>query len=1504
MKRRIEWKFKLNVSSISILLTGMLLNLVSSWIAQSFSLPFLFDTVGTVYCAASLGPVAAIISGIVSSCIYATNHPFFIVHAFVNICVGVIVGIFYPRKSFDFFQILCTAAISAIASIILSTVINLKFHNGYMDNLWGDAFIDMLRQSGNSITLCAVMGEIFIDMPDKILTLFIVTAILRLKEKFASAQKSVDKLSVFLICVLVMPLFSGIDVSADNFSTEYDSIVFNSESGLNSLEINSIAQTDDGYIWAGSYSGLYRYNGSKFVTEDFGKGISSIIVLYNDTKGRLWVGTNDKGLLRYEPETGDVVIFDADNGLTSNSVRSIEEDAQGNIYIGTSEDLFCIYPDDSMRKISVTDNIVYITSLDYSKSDILGGVTNSGIAFFLNNGTLICYGECDAEDGVYYSAICSMPDGRFLIGTSMGGLYTCDISNKTADVKKFSDAEGASVINKIVYDEVGGGYFICAENDVGYLSSYGKYISLAAKDFDCAVSDVIRDYQDNIWFTSDKQGVNLMTKNPFIDIFDAADIDNRVVNAVAQVGNDLYIGCDDGLIVLDSESYTPKNYSFIEQFDSVKVRNFLVDSKNNIWISTYGIQGLVCIAPDHSVTSYNESNSGTMGGRFRFSTELSDGTILAAAVKGLTYIADGKVIGTIGERDGLSTTQILSIVELPDGKILAGSDGDGIYVIEDGKIIDNIGADDGLKSLVVLRIVECTGGYLYITSSSIYYDDGKTITHLTNFPNANNYDVHITDNGEAWINGSNGIYIVSESDLLLNNEYNYLFLNQQKGFDTTLTANAWNYIDSDNNYYLCCSTGVKRISITDYDSFNDNFSLKLNRIVVGTGEVVYEKDGKYTIPAASNRITIYPDVLNYTRSNPLIHMYLEGFDDVGVTLYQNELEELDFTNLPYGNYKFHIEILDDRTRAVQKEYIVPLEKEAQFFEYTFFKVYLISVFVFIVVFFTWILAKYGSVTIIKRQYEEIHTAKEEAERANRAKSRFLAHVSHEIRTPINTIMGMDELILREDIPAEVRRYASNIKTASGSLLSLVNDILDFSKIESGKMHIVEQEYRTAEVFAELSEMLCVKAAEKNLEAVIDFDENIPAGLCGDSVRLKQIVINLLSNAVKYTEKGTVYLTVKSERTDDDKVIFDISVKDTGIGIRESEMENLFKNFERLDEKRNAKIQGTGLGLSITRELLKLMGSDLKVESEYGKGSEFSFSIIQTITDAENMELSEAESDYGNTYAPQFYAPDATILVIDDNAMNLEVIRGLLRETGIKIDGGKSGAECLEMIKKQHYDVILLDHMMPEMDGLETFEHIKSENHLCKATPVIALTANAGSGARNQYILLGFADYLPKPVTGTMLEEALYRHIPSKYHKTKTQAVEEVVIVSEPKPEPKSESEPKEYKLLNISEGMYYCCNNNDFYKNVMTIYIEQSQEKIPDIKTAFEKQDWNNYTTHVHGLKSTSRTIGAAILADEAEKLEKAGKADDIDYIISNNDKVIKLYEETLVEVQKYVEAK
>jgi signal transduction histidine kinase/DNA-binding response OmpR family regulator len=533
---------------------------------------------------------------------------------------------------------------------------------------------------------------------------------------------------------------------------------------------------------------------------------------------------------------------------------------------------------------------------------------------------------------------------------------------------------------------------------------------------------------------------------------------------------------------------------------------------------------------------------------------------------------------------------------------------------------------------------------------------------------------------------------------------------------------------------------------------------------------------------------------------------------------------------------------------------------------------------------------------------KINMEKQHAIDISEAKTRFLASMSHEIRTPINAIMGMNEMILRENKDKVIGEYSRSIKASGKMLLMLVNDVLDFSKIEAGKLEINETSFHLSDMLYDVVAIVKERADEKTLVFMTEIMNEIPNDLLSDEFRLRQILVNLLSNAVKYTDKGMVTLRLGGKYTDDG---YDLcfTVKDTGKGIKKEEIANLFEPFSRADVRSNINVEGTGLGLAIVKSIVDSMNGTIEVESVYGSGSNFNVNIPVKVISRDPL-----KSDFMNyraDYEPapdvcDFEAPDAKILAVDDNKSNLKIVKLFLKRTGIKPDLCSNGKKALEMCKEKKYDLILLDHMMPAPDGIETLHNIKNDpKSLNKDTKAVVLTANAVAGSRQMYMEEGFEEYITKPIDSKVLEKTVKALLPkekvipvSPANEVKVFKTEDGILEFQPENLSKIKERLTSIDGLDYDVAMRYCAGDEEILEEFLKDLEKEYGKRAVRMRKSLADKDINAYRIEAHSIKSSMATLGLRDFSERAKKHEYAAKDNNTDFIYAEAESFIKDYVE------------
>ena len=1269
----------------------------------------------------------------------------------------------------------------------------------------------------------------------------------------------------------------GYAITGQIKNTSYTSKLYDATNGLPTSDANYVMGSSNGYVWIGGYSGIIRYDGTDFVRFDDIEGLTSGRAIFEDKSGNIWIGTNDNGVVMLDGIHSTHITYK--EGLPSSSIRTFAEDFEGNVYIGTTSGV--CYIDTEMQVHVVNDtriNDERVLKLESDNTGAIYGQTRDGKVFKIVGKTVTNVYD-SAELGFdRITTILADPkkDGMFYFGTEGEVVYYGAFGGKIDTLQRI-DVAPLKNVHWLSYDC--GRVWVSSTTEIGYLDAKMEYHAVPDLAINSSIEMTTTDYQGNLWVASSTQGVMKVVANNFVNVTKNAGLPDMVVNSTCLYRGKIYVGSEQGLYTIDSTgeaAYMP----VMDVVGDARVRCIKGDMWGNLWIATFTNDvGLVHVSPTGEITRYTTEN-GMPSNEIRCISQDKDGRVLVGTNGGVAVIENDVITDVIDAKDGMKNTVILTVCEGEDGSILAGSDGYGLYVIKNGRI-KHLGREDGLTSDVVMRIAydEKRDLYWIITSNSIQYMRNGMLKEVTSFPFSNNYDIYFDSHDYMWIVSAQGLYKVETNQMVTDTVKDYRLYTVDNGLYCTPTSNGYGDIDDSGYLYIPGRSCVIKVNINEFFENKAPVKLAVSSVYSDDERIIEDDAGTYHLPATAGRIKINVAVLDYSMQNPMVKISLEGKEADDLQVERSNLSTIEYTGLAYGNYALHVEVYNNSGKNLLSQETFSLVKESILIEMTGFKVMLIFLVVIITATGVWHFLK---TTVIQKQYLEIVQAKEDAERANSAKSRFLANMSHEIRTPINTIMGMNEMALREDSTGVPRPYLSSmmnysldIKNATESLLSLINDLLDMSKIESGKMNLVPQEYDVQEMLRSIVAMIRVRSTQKELAFDVIIDEVLPKRLYGDVGKIKQVVLNLLTNAVKYTQVGGFALEVSMEERKDDDCVLRFSVKDTGIGVKPEDMDKLFSAYERLDEEKNSGIQGTGLGLDISRRFAELMGGSLICESEYGKGSEFILTLHQRIIDRTpiGVFMEHDESKANGPYVPQFIAPGADILVVDDTPMNLSVIKGLLRPTKVFVSTAESGQECLDRIKENNYNVVLLDHMMPGMDGVETLERIRKTH---PDLPVYALTANSAAG-EEFYLSKGFNGYLTKPIDSEVLEKTIMKHIPEEMmeHPNDGVVTEELTEM------------PPQMLWIYHTNGI----SAEDGIKNSggienyifsLKLFYESIEPTAALLKDAYQDENLRLFTIKVHALKSSARIIGAMELSAMAKALEDAGNKEDREYINAN----------------------
>ena len=924
---------------VLLALVSILLNFAGKVFAEKFRLPMWLDSFGTFLMAYVVGPFCGAIVGVAGNILYGFINPVSFAYSITSISIALLVG--YLAKYGWMKNLFKTMSLSVMVTgvcVIISCILNVIFYDGMTNNYWGDGMIELLQHLKQPRFIQIIVGEFYVDFVDKVITLgalFYSIRIYRMIKKYLPnflvlQESSKTLLVVFLIFAFGFIFPSQAYASSKKFDS-YIKTVYNNTNGLPGGVANDIASTSDGILWIGTYAGLYRHNGKEFRLMNEYESIKTVRCLYVDDDGRLFVGTNDNGLsILINEEITDVLT--EKNGLPSDSVRCITSASDGRYYIGTSAELAVVEINDGIRIVAKEPDVTSALRLTADSEGHVAAVTSSGKLIILQNSKVT--ETASAFDEKFISAEFS-DDGKLFAATESNKIFVFSI--KDENNLQFLQTINCGSMNHInslsFYENV---LFLCSDSGVGYID-YKKDNSFHLIDtdlFNNSIDNMIEDYQGNLWFSSSRLGLLKMCETAFAEIYLSAGFSEAVVNTVIKFNNKIYFGTDEGLSMIDVESGEPEENELTKKMKGLRIRCLMQDSKNRMWVCTY-TKGLYCMNKAGKIEAFETDTEQ----QFRVLLELSDGTIAAAGKKGITFLKNGEVTKRLTKANGFENQVVLTLSELSDGTLIAGTDGGGIAIIQQQSIVKLLRRQDGLTSNVILRTVNDyngntpTGAFYAITSNGINYVDKDFSIHpLTNFPYSNNYDMIVRQDGNIFVLGSAGIFVVTRDELLSGKKVDYILLDLRRGLLGTLTANSWNYIDEENNLYLSCDTGASVLNLDAYDKNNRSYRMQLKSVIVNGKRYLVQKDIPFVIPENSDSIEIVPEIINYSINNPYISLYMEGIDEHPNIMTQNELASVIYSNIAAGKYTFHISLLDSKGLNVIEENTYEIELECIFFK--------------------------------------------------------------------------------------------------------------------------------------------------------------------------------------------------------------------------------------------------------------------------------------------------------------------------------------------------------------------------------------------------------------------------------------------------------------------------------------------------------------------------------------------------------------------------------------------
>lgn len=1335
-----------------------------------------------------------------------------------------------------------------------------------------------------------------------------------------------------LFAALVMIFIPGIHARAEeNFTSDYSQHTFDEDEGFDSGEANCICQSTSGYIWVGTDNGLYRYDGSEFTlftldsNEDGTKYSINCIYLTSDDK--LYVGTDNYGLYLYDNGTFHRIPETYNLGVST--INGMYEDEEGRLWLATTSGIFYL-SDDGVAAIDDSS----IAGLNIGNISGYGG----NVYATANNDILI---TIDPDANVTFNAKSEykIDDINSLYVDSRGNRYYGSASYSILKISAdgtygLINTGSLHGINKIYHD--GTRLWVLADDGIGYLTSKNKIVTVSSLRFNESMSDMIRDFEGNYWYTSYRKGLLLLEQSKFQDVTMKYGIDSAIVNCVTSYNGNLFIGTDEGLYVVDSkDKLVPAiNNDLVSILSGISIRDLYVDSEDNLWIATYKIYGVIRVERNWQYTCFNRSDASLISNSVNCIAEISPGCMAVGTENGLSIINVGNSVQSLSRNDGLDNPDIISLYVTDDGELYAGSNGAGIYRIDSNYNVLNMALDDSQKMSVVSSMVKGSSGLWIGTDSGLYYQEG-TIRQITTVDTTNSiYDMILDDSGYLWLFGSKGLYRYYEKDILSSAEPQSLSFSKNDGIISAITEKSSNYISRTGIVYVCCDEGLCRINLSTEYINEVAPKVRIASVEVdGTKYPFSDLDGQIDVPKNTNRITIRFSVLSYVnRADISVDYYLEGFESEKRTLSGTDKMEVEYTNLEGGTYKFVLTAKNADGVQCDQPLTFVVDKELGFWETNLARM-IISLMILLIIVVGIAVAR-SIFRLLRRQteqVEELSKKSEEAEKSNQAKNDYVNYLNHEIRTPLNNIIAISELAMRncQDTQSEEYTRYSTMYSAGREILDMSDGI---SKLSNLKDDIIEPEYKqyfASDLIDELSDELKAMVNRDLIDLKVSVEDKIPNGLIGDASALSEIIENVFAWSANTTKEGYISIDVdwhmarmaeddgdyghdvqypelidepeteisKIFDRDHDDIYIDFKISDTGLGVKEERLATLFElddSYERSD----IGMFRVSLGLAIAKELVRMLDGTISAESIYGAGTTIRFSVKQSVFDYSYVNYNERKrKEMARRNAnSHLWLPDVRILIVDDSEIGLQVEKTIFDTYDLTCDTASSGFDALDKVMINGYDMVFIDTVMPVMDGRDTVKEIRNlDGEEFKKMPIIALSANTVETSREEILTSGFNDIIVKPVELDQAEAMLRTYISEdkiKERNTDLSQLEDDVSYME--------DAVLLRRFVAVEDAVRVMGGSFRTFNTFVRNYKDEYQAEVQMLRTYID-DDVRRYKNIIHDIKSSSANIGAYGIERKAANLESAINIGNQQYARDNTRDFVAMMNDFFKQIDKYM---